>query len=391
MSVIIVGVGMRDTKSLTAQAKERIEGADIIIGAKRVAAPFESVGKRMIYEYEAEKIARIIEENPSKNTAVLFSGDASFYSGAKRLIEFFPDAEIIPGISCVSYFCAKIGLSYDDMNIISAHGRACNIVSEVRGHKKTFLLLGENPCEKLCRYGLSDTEVYIGENLSYNDERILRGRAGNFRDTKTGALSVMVIVNENYDNRVRIGISDAEFIRGANALSRVTPMTKAAVRAVSVSRLEIKPTDICYDIGAGTGSVSVEAALLCPRGKVYAVEKDAEAAELIEKNAVKFMTDNIEVVCGEAPDALSGLPRADKVFIGGSSGSIAEIIRKCDCARAVVNAVTLETLTGTLKAFEEQGYAYEVTLLSAANAEKAGNYSLMKADNPIFVILGVKE
>ncbi len=385
MNIFIIGTGMGDTKTLTVSAKEKIENADIIIGAKRVTHPFAVSGKKVFSEYNAEKIAEIIKNNPCENTAVLFSGDASFFSGAKKLLKLFPAAQIEAGISCVSYFSAKTGLAYDDMNIVSMHGRECNIVSEVRGHKKTFVLLGENPCKKLCRFGLGDAEVYIGENLSYENERILHGKAADFAETEIAPLSVMIIVNENYDNHVRIGISDDEFITGK------APMTKSSVRAVSISKLEIKPDDICYDIGAGTGSVSIEMALLCPKGKVYAVEKKSDAAELIEENAVKFMADNIEVIQGEAPVALDGLPKADKVFIGGSSGNIAEIIRKCDCPKVVVNAITLETLEGTLKAFDEQGYTYEVTQISAAYGRKVAGYNMMTAQNPVFVISGEKE
>ena len=384
MNIFIIGAGMGNTKILTASAKEKIENADIIIGAKRVIEPFAVSDKRVFSEYNAEKIADIIRGNPCENAVVLFSGDASFFSGARKLLELFPKAQIEAGISCVSCFCAKTGLAYDDMNIVSMHGRECNIVSEIRGHKKTFALLGENPCKKLCRFGLGDTEVYIGENLSYENERILHGNAADFAEAEIAPLSVMVIVNENYDNRVRIGISDDEFITGK------APMTKSSVRAVSVSRLEIRPDDICYDVGAGTGSVSVEMALLCPKGKVYAIEKQSDAAELIKENAVKFMADNIEVIQGEAPVALDGLPKADKVFIGGSSGNIAEIIRKCGCPKVVVNAITLETLEGTLKAFDGQGYTYEVTQISVAYGKKVAGYNMMTAQNPVFVISGEK-
>lgn len=384
MNIFIIGTGMGDTKTLTVSAKEKIENADIIIGAKRIITPFADKGKKIFSEYNAEKIADIIRENQCENAVVLFSGDASFFSGAKKLLELFPKAHIEAGISCVSYFCAKTGISYDDMNIVSMHGRNCNIVSEARGHKKTFVLLGENPCGKLCRFGLGKAEVYIGENLSYENERILHGKAEDFAETEIAPLSVMVIVNKDYDDRVRIGISDDEFITGE------APMTKSSVRAVSLSKLEIRNDDICYDVGAGTGSVSVEMALLCPKGKVYAIEKKADASGLIEQNALKFMADNIEVIQGEAPDALDGLPKADKIFIGGSSGSVAAIIQKCDCPRIVVNAITLETLWGTLKAFEEQGYTYEVTQISASYGRKVAGYNMMTANNPVFIITGEK-
>lgn len=381
MSIYIIGVGMGDTKLLTQAAKQKINNADIIIGAKRVGEPF-SDGKKVYYEYEADKIAAILEDVQYQNAAVLFSGDASFFSGAKKLIEMFPNAEVFAGISSVSYFCAKIGESYDDMNIVSLHGRKCSIVSEVRRNRKTFALLGKNPCEKLCEYGLGAVKVWIGENLSYENEKIRKGTAEDFRDTELPPLSVIVLENEHADNRMRIGINDGEFMQGS------APMTKASVRAVTMSKLQIKPTDICYDIGAGTGSVSVEMALAAYKGAVYAIEKNPDAAELVRQNALKFKTDNIEVIEGSAPDVLDGLPQPDKVFIGGSSGTLKQIIEKCDCNHVVVNAITLETLEGTLKAFAELGYDYEVVQISASYVKKVADYNMMTAENPVFIITG---
>lgn len=381
MSIYIIGAGIGDTKYLTQAAKEKINNADIIIGAKRVAEPF-SDGKKVYYEYDAEKIAAILKSEQYKNAAVLFSGDVSFYSGAKKLMEIFPDAEVFAGISSVSYFCAKIKQGYDDMNIVSLHGRKCNIVSEVRRNKKTFALLGENPCETLRKYGLGTVKIWIGENLSYDNEKIYAGTAEDFCNTELSTHSVIVIENENADNRMRDGISDDEFIQGG------APMTKASVRAVTMSKLQINPTDICYDIGAGTGSVSVEMALAAYRGTVYAIEKKTDAADLIKQNALKFKTDNIEVIEGSAPEVLGELPKPDKVFIGGSSGTLKQTMEKCDCNHVVVNAITLETLEGTLKAFEELGYDYEAVQISASYTKKVASHNMMTAQNPVFIITG---
>ena len=150
MNIFIVGVGMGDTKYLTKIAEEKIKNADIIIGAKRVAEPYVNE-KKVFFEYETDKIKKILEENKCENAVILFSGDTSFFSGAKKLKEEFPNAEIFAGISCVSYFCAKIGMAYDDMNIVSMHGRNCNIVKILAiSCADTVLKMPKFISEKIC-------------------------------------------------------------------------------------------------------------------------------------------------------------------------------------------------------------------------------------------------
>ena len=384
MSIFIIGAGMGDNDTMTRGALKKIEEADLIIGAKRITEPFLSVDKKVIFEYDADRVEELLKNGGYNNAAVIFSGDISFYSGAKRLIERFPEAKLYAGISCVAYFCAKIGMSYDDMNIISTHGRKCNIVSEVRTHKKTFVLLGENPCKKLTEYGLGNVKVHIGERLSYSDEKITSGLARDFSGADIDKLSVIVIENEDYNNSLQIGINDEKFIRGD------APMTKSEVRCVSISRLGIKADDICWDIGAGTGSVTVEMALLCGRGMVYAVEKNPSAAELIHSNCKKFMTDNVTVIEDTAPECLDGLEAPDKVFIGGSSGNVRKIIEaalaKNKSAQFVINAISLETLTETLEAVKALNMEYEISQISVSRGNVIGKYNMMKGLNPVYII-----
>ena len=384
MGISIIGAGMGDTKILTREAMEKIEASDLIIGAKRVLEPFLGGDKKVFFEYEAEKILKILSDNEYENAAVLFSGDVSFYSGAKKLIGFLPDAEVIAGISCVSYFCAKTGMSCESMNIVSMHGRKCNIVSEVRTHFRTFVLLGDNPCRELAEYGLGGVTVYIGERLSLADERIRSGRAEDFCDARLDKLSVMVIENTDYDNSVHIGIDDGEFIRGD------VPMTKSEVRAVSVSRLNIAEDDICWDVGAGTGSVTVEMARLCRKGTVYAVEKNAAAAELIRQNCRKFMTDNVRVIEADAPQCLAEPDAPDKVFIGGSSGNMRGIIEaaivKNRNVSVVINVISPETLSQTLDALKDLNMNYEISQICVSRNKTAGTLNIMCGLNPVYVI-----
>ncbi len=177
---------------------------------------------------------------------------------------------------------------------------------------------------------------------------------------------------------------DEDFIR------ENIPMTKSEVRAISVSKLGLKPTDIFYDIGAGTGSVSVEAAMLLPKGRVYAFEEKEEACSLINANAKKFGAGNISVIPGRAPLTFADIPAPDCAFIGGSGGSFDDIvdalIKKNPGVRIVANVVTLETLTQALDIFKERSLSPEVVCVNIARAEKAGDYHLMKAQNPIYIL-----
>lgn len=181
------------------------------------------------------------------------------------------------------------------------------------------------------------------------------------------------------------GIPDVGFQRGS------CPMTKEEVRAVVLSKARIGLEDTVYDIGAGTGSIAVEASLLARRGRIFAIEREAEGADLCHQNAAKFNLNNLTVVHGEAPAALTPLPSADRIIIGGSGGRLPEILRLADQklgpgGRMVIMAVTIETLVCSLAALEELGYDDEIVSVSVARACKVAGLRMWQALNPIYVI-----
>jgi len=186
------------------------------------------------------------------------------------------------------------------------------------------------------------------------------------------------------------GIPDEMFIRGQ------VPMTKSEVRAVTIAKARLRDTDVVWDIGAGTGSISIESALAAVNGRIYAVEKDEEALDLIGSNIGLFGTDNVTVCPGAAPEALTGLPAPDRVFIGGSGGSLGEIINFVNReipvgGRVVVNAVVLETLTtavNTLRSLEFEDL--DITQVSIPKAAPVGSMHMFKSHNPVFVISAEK-
>lgn len=394
--VYIIGIGMDGAKTLTAEALSAIEKSDILIGAERMLEPFKAFGKPCFCSWKSGEISDILHNEKYKNAAVLMSGDSGFFSGAEKLIRLTADieTEMICGISSPVYFCSKIKKPWQDMRFISLHGADGNIVRNVCRSKFCFFLLGgditpSQICHRLCEYGMSGINFYIGENLGYENERILMGTAADFADMSFGNLTVAVTENPEYESGISSGIADEEFIRGN------VPMTKSEVRSTVISKLDIGRNDVCWDIGCGTGSVSAEMALQCYDGRVYAVDKNAEAAELTRKNALIFGCDNIEIQGGSAPDILNDLPAPDRVFIGGSQGRINEIFDiifgKNPLALIVVTAVSIETLNGAVSAFEKHGIlSPEIVQIAVARTKKVGSHTMLAAENPVFIIKGEK-
>lgn len=393
MKVYIIGTGVNSRSSLTREAAEAIENSQVLIGAERMLAEYSGCGKRLVNAYKPEDICDILRSSTYNTAAVLMSGDCGFFSGTKKLLPLIEDMKpvIISGISSAAYFCGRINMSYETMKFVSLHGKNANIAVNVRMNEKCFFLLGGDMdaadiCRRLCKYGLSDVTVHIGENLGYQIENCRSGKAGDLINIHTEKLSVLVTENPDYLRYIPSAISDSEFIRSS------IPMTKSAVRGNIVSGLDICRDSVCWDIGCGTGSVSVEMAFRCPDGKVLAFDKKTEAAELTARNAQKFGCDNIFVNEGVCPDVLKNASAPDKVFLGGSSGNMAEIFecvyQKNEFADITVSAVSLETLEQAVKGYERFGKEYSVMQIAVTETRKVGSHTMLTAQNPVFIIKG---
>jgi len=391
--ISIIGIGMGDQETLTIGAKRAIDEADLLTGPERVIRSL-STGQDSFIEYRAELVLSYVKEHPEyRRIAILVSGDTGFHSAAKKIIDGIDISEfeldIICGVSSVAYLCSAIGSSWDDAYLMSAHGREANIIGAVQRNKKVIALLdGAKGAKALCKdleeYGLDCVNITIGQDLGQENEKITRGRPSELRDTEFGALCIAMIENPYASSVNPIGIHDVLFIRGS------APMTKEEIRSLSVVKLKLEEDSILFDIGAGTGSVAIESALSIPNGKVYAVEKEDDAADLIEQNKKKFKAPNVEIVRGLAPDVLEGLPAPSHVFIGGSSGNLKEIMEAClkknPKVRFVINAITLETISEMTRCISELFVEEEEFLsIQISKSKKAGKYHLMTANNPIYI------
>lgn len=394
--ITLLGIGMGSQETLTVQGKKAAKSADLIIGAKRMADAVREPGQAVVYEYRSDVIADYIRNHPEYEKVVIaLSGDVGFYSGARKLLTALggreSNVEVICGISSVVYFMSEIGLSWDDAKITSAHGKHCNLISMIRHNQKVFSILGTGTAVaelagKLVKYHMGEVLLYVGENLSYPDEKIFVKKAEELTNYEGQPLSVVCAFHENPEPALSThGIPDEEFIRGK------APMTKEEVRSVSLSKLRLTEDSICCDVGAGTGSVSVEMALRADQGQVFAIEKKEEAAALLEENKQKFAVDNLEIIKGEAPQALENLPAPTHAFIGGSSGNLKEIVAlllgKNPQVRIVINCITLETISEALDVLKEYDFQQrEVVQLAASRSKEIGRYHLMMGENPIYII-----
>ena len=387
--VTLAGIGMGDTGTRTLGLERALREADCLIGAKRMLDAVDCAGKRVHAAFLPADIGRIIrEDDASRHFVVLLSGDTGFYSGAKGLLEELRDMEVtvLPGVSSLQYLCARLGRPWEDVYPVSLHGREADLARAVRENPAVFALVGgeggaKKALERLAEAGLGGLRAAVGERLGYPNERITRGTAEELAAGAYDSLSVILVENPaGGKTPLRVGLPDEAFDRDE------TPMTKSEVRAVSVSKLALTRDAVVYDVGSGSGSVTVEAALLA--GWVYAVEMKPQAAALTRQNAAKFHLGNVTVIEGRAPDALQALPAPTHAFIGGSSGSMRDIVacllRKNPQIRIVANAVTLESMAELSELAREFEHA-DIAEITVSKPRQLGRYRLMTAQNPVYV------
>ena len=388
--VVLAGLGMGNIETRTLGLERAIREADCLIGAQRMLESVDCTDKRCHTAVLARDIADFIRSDPGRRYAVLLSGDTGFYSGARGLVAELTDmdVEVLPGIGSLQYLCARLQRPWQDVRALSLHGRDCDFVGEVRRNPAVFALVGgsdgaHQAIARLCDAGLTHCTVHVGQRLGYEDERIASGTARELLNERFDPLSVVLVENESSSAFVVThGLPDEAFDRDE------TPMTKSEVRSVCLSKLQLTRGAVVYDVGSGSGSVSVECALQASQGRVYAIEMKERALALTRHNAEKFGLTNLEVVAGAAPDALESLPAPTHAFIGGSTGNLRGIL---DCllaknpdVRIVANAVTLETvaeLTELCKSFE----VCDIAEVSVSKPRVLGRYHLMTAQNPVYI------
>lgn len=396
MNVTLIGMGSGQPENLTLQGLAALRQADLILGARRLLAVLPAgCTENRAAAYRPDEVAELLQASGAENAVLVYSGDTGFYSGASSMMEKLKAlgvrARVLPGLSSIQLLAAALGRPWQRWNLVSAHGRTCDPVAECMQGRPTFFLTGgsEDPatlCAQLAAEGFGDVQGVVGQCLGTPEEKLFRGSVKELAAGRFNSLSVLLVEAAEVLPRRAPGLPDEAFERGD------VPMTKQEVRAAVLAKLAVRPEDILWDVGAGTGSVSVELALAAPRGRVYAVECRPEGCALIKANREKFRTRNLVLVEGLAPAALSDLPAPDAVFIGGSKGSLAAIVDaaldKNPDARICVSAIALESLSAAVAALTAKGRTVQVSQIAVSRAKAVGGLHLMMAQNPIYLITG---
>ncbi|MBN2239900.1 MAG: precorrin-6y C5,15-methyltransferase (decarboxylating) subunit CbiE [Dehalococcoidales bacterium] len=396
--VSIIGVTPAGIDGLSLAAISKIEQADRLFGGQRLLDMFSDIrAEKTVIGKNLPVIAEsITREMDVKNIVVLASGDPGFFGIANYLSKKIGSEkiEIVPNISSVQTAFARIGESWHDAVFVSAHGRDIDtIIPVIMNSAKTAILTDDtnNPAEivrVLMNHGFSGCRCYVCQDLDMESETIIECRLEDIPGKKYSPLSMLILIRNTPEMIVSTGIPDEAFHQRKPEKGLIT---KQEVRAVSLSRLRISANCTVWDIGAGSGAVSVEASILAFSGRVYAVEKNAGDTDIIQRNIQKFGRYNIEVITAVAPKGLDILPDPEAVFIGGSAGNMADIIgyvseRIQPGGRLVINVVSLENLNTAVNALKQVGFSPEITLVNISRSTDVLDLTRLQALNPVFII-----
>ncbi len=401
-TIHVIGAGIDGQEAFGIQALELINAADLLCGGERLLALFpDFVGETMSIDKNLAELVETLQRHQGR-TVVLASGDPLFFGIGRYLLRNLPDTllEFLPNVTSVQYAFAKIREPWDDAVFISVHGRGLQkAVDRIIANDKAAILTDEvnTPAaiaKALLDRGCSGYRAYLCENLGTEEERIRITNISDLAEIEAAPLNVLLLIREFDDEEQAyvptLGIPDDEFLTVKKLI------TKEEIRVVTLAKLKLRHDMCLWDIGAGSGSISIEADHLLPNGRIFAVERNAECRRFIKQNLQKFNARNVQLVEGDAPQCLEELPDPDRVFIGGSGGHLWEILELVDQrlaagGRIVLNAITLDTLTAASEFFANAGFEVEVVTVNIARTRPLTNYKMFEAYNPVYILTAVKD
>ncbi|MBF0118605.1 MAG: precorrin-6y C5,15-methyltransferase (decarboxylating) subunit CbiE [Desulfobacterales bacterium] len=393
ISVIGLGVSYSD---LTSEHIKIIEEADVLIGGKRHLDLFPDFRglKKEIHGNTFEIIKFIKEEGISKNVVVIASGDPLFFGIGSLLVREIGKQNICiyPNITSVSKAFSKIKESWHDAAFVSLHGRDFEnmVLSSLDKSEKVVVFTDpkKNPAwlaDFLLEQGVDDLSMCVFEQMGSISERISWHNLSQAKNLNFSDPNLVLLKHPSIKNNLHLGMreDDYEHMQGL--------ITKSEVRAVTISKLKLLPNHILWDIGAGSGSISIEASIFLREGRVFAIEQNRDRVNQIENNKKHFGVTNLKIIEAIAPEVLKNLPLPDRVFIGGSGKNLKEVLYEVDNyirtdGIIVINTVLISSLEISLKIFEELKYDTEVVQVQINRTKKMPESIRFESENPVFII-----
>ena len=398
-------------EDLTPRALEIIREAQVLVGGRRLLGYFpEHPAQKITLGKDPEAtLAQIPALAANKRVVVLASGDPNFYGVAPLVVKLLGADRVVvhPNITAVQAACARLKIAWQDARIISLHGRTWEVLEEALNRADKLIVYTDPEhtpgaiARLLLERGLGEARLCVLEDLGQETERLTRLSPQEVREREFSPLNMVVILTaaETIKDlsqgvsapppaaRLHLGLPEEALAHQGGLI------TKTEVRAVALAKLELYPGLVLWDVGAGCGSVGLEASLLIPGGKIIAVEQDRDRAAQIEANGEKFGVANLEVVCGHAPECLAGLPAPQRVFIGGGgrdlAGILKEVLGRLDPGgRVVLTATLLDTLETARAVLSEAGWEMEVVQLQVSRSRPLAGGAYLQALNPVWIITG---
>lgn len=398
LSITIVGIGL-GRQDISASALRKIAAAQVLLGGSRQLALFPEHGgeKIRIGKDAAMLIKRLSPGLHGKNVAVLASGDPNFHGIASLFYQNFPNdqIEIIPNITAFQAAFARIKMPWDGAAFASVHGRSIRELDALLYAPGSAVVYcdARNTPSAVAAYLIAKNSVlakspaWVFDSLGTDGERIISGTLKKMIKVTASPLSLLILKNGTPPRRRSLGIPDECFAHDRAMI------TRRDVRLMTLARLELNDDLVLWDIGAGSGSVAIEAANAYPGIQAYAVEKNARRFRQLNVNIRRFYASSVHSLHGEAAAQCAGLPRPDRIFIGGSGGELEPILKVAKKAARkgsviVVNCVTPESLFSVLRWFKKWQWRYDVTSVSTARLMSDRKPEIFRSENPVFIVQG---
>ena len=389
-------VGVFPGRPINPEAEKCIMGSQVIFSGRRnlelipkTPAQVFNIGPMKQFTRD---LANTLADN--KTVTVVASGDPLFFGIGKYITEHYDpdDIYIVPEVSSLQVALSRLGMGAGHMVAISLHGRKIKgLAQKIRNKRKIAIFTdGNNTPSRIAEYmagfGLVDYSSYILERLGYEDESISKYKIKELIGKEFNDLNIMILTK---DSNGKIPLPDDGLL-----LRKNNNITKKEIREISISELDLNNGDTLWDVGSGSGSVAIYASLINTDGNIFAIEKDKVLCNFIDENMRKFSTD-IDIINGEAPEALDSIPDPDSVFIGGTSGNIKNIVeysysRLKNGGRIVANIATMENFYAMMNYIKENKLQFDVKQVNISRLKPVSVYTRFDPLDQIYIIKVVK-